>query len=501
MRIGVAAFAVLWCLLAAGLAGPSSAAATSAPPQEQAVVVRQAEPLPVAAERLQSDLRAPGLAVIELAAGAAEVTYLGQDGDGRPIGPSTPFVWGSVSKSFAALTLSRLDEQGIVSLDTPVASVLPGLEGTELERNGVLVSDLVTHTSGLPNDLSLTDRWGDREPALARVPQVAQEPLGQRGQFVYSSLNYLLVQAVVEQVTGGSYPEAVDQEVGAPVGAGAFIADPAGYEAIPAGHVPFFTRPMPITVGVDTAGIGYGYLAGSGEQLQAYVAWQLEDQVSQAPDSIARRSTCADTGWGAEYCDGWFREVREVGGEQVGVVRHSGAVPGYYTHVLMAPSQQRAWIVLSNRYGELEATGYDSAVTQFVNARLAGQVSEGASASTPMPLLGTLLAALGAAVIGFVLAMRSTVRGRRRQLAPAAVRLRLLAYLALALGVVAAGAWGVPAVFGTGLITAWRWAPDAVLLVWLLLAILLLTLIVLAIRDARRTVPATTASREARSHA
>src|SRR5690242_18431936 len=47
------------------------------------------------------------------------------DSAGRPVTPTTPFIMGSISKSFTALATMQLVEQGKLALDTPVNHYLP----------------------------------------------------------------------------------------------------------------------------------------------------------------------------------------------------------------------------------------------------------------------------------------------------------------------------------------------------------------------------------------
>ena len=71
--------------------------------------------------------RIPGLAL-----GIVEddrITYLRgfgtADDSGRPVTPKTPFIIGSLSKSFTALAIMQLVEAGKIELDAPVQRYLP----------------------------------------------------------------------------------------------------------------------------------------------------------------------------------------------------------------------------------------------------------------------------------------------------------------------------------------------------------------------------------------
>src|SRR5204863_7111797 len=68
-----------------------------------------------------------------------------------PVQPDSIFLLASITKPVTACALMLLVERGEVSLSDPVSRYLPEFSGEE--RNKVLVRDLLTHTSGLPDML------------------------------------------------------------------------------------------------------------------------------------------------------------------------------------------------------------------------------------------------------------------------------------------------------------------------------------------------------------
>jgi D-alanyl-D-alanine carboxypeptidase len=135
----------------------------------------------------------------------------------------TRFQLGSISKWIASLVVLRLVDQGLLDLHQPVATFLPNYAGSGAGR--VTLHHLLSHTSGLPNDLIaafeddpslLTSTIGTRE-AVRRYAsgELAFAP-GSR--FDYAHSNWILVQAVVEQVTGQPYAEVVRRQIAEPAG-------------------------------------------------------------------------------------------------------------------------------------------------------------------------------------------------------------------------------------------------------------------------------------------
>ncbi|OZD11116.1 hypothetical protein CH253_05340 [Rhodococcus sp. 06-156-3C] len=412
-------------------------------------------------ERWASDIGAPSISV----------QIVDSDGlvDDASSGPDAgaPFVWGSVSKQLAAATVRGLERDGLLQDDTVVVDVLPQAEHL-LGDPQVTVGDLVRHTSGLPHDVSVTDDWTRRESAsdvLASIPQPSG--MGERGTFRYSSLNYLLVQAVVEQVSAGQYADAVRRYVLDPAGASGTITDPDAFTAaVPDGHVPFFGTSRAVDVGVDSAGLGYGYLAGTIEDLGRYASWRLDN----LGDPVV-----AETGHGTAYGDGLYNE--DIDGHDVWW--HSGAVPGYYTYVALVPGEDRAIVLATNRYGEIEAERVAAVGRNVTTLVLDGSASDLPSSMAPA-VLGTLL---GLATALLAASGWSVVRGTRERSAVGAI-VRSVAAVVVGGTVIVGVLIGVPALAGGTLSAMWLWTPDVTVAFWVLLAAVFVATVVVVIKSA-----------------
>jgi CubicO group peptidase (beta-lactamase class C family) len=92
-----------------------------------------------------------GLAIVE----GDRIVYLKGYGDadpaGRPVTPATPFMIGSITKSFTALAVMQLVEAGKVELDAPVRRYIPWFGVADSTASAhITVRHLLTMTGGLP---------------------------------------------------------------------------------------------------------------------------------------------------------------------------------------------------------------------------------------------------------------------------------------------------------------------------------------------------------------
>ncbi len=166
--------------------------------------------------------RGPVIAVAEAAGWA--VRYAAHDpetGAGVELPPAarvpatvdTPFDLASLTKLFTSVAAVQQIEHGTLGMDAPVGDYLPDFHAAA--AHGITVRQLLTHTSGLRPELPLYD-CPDHATRLDLLR--AEAPSGEPGRYVYSDLNMLLLQFVLERVTGRTLDVLVRDCITRPLG-------------------------------------------------------------------------------------------------------------------------------------------------------------------------------------------------------------------------------------------------------------------------------------------
>ncbi|MFJ6566833.1 serine hydrolase domain-containing protein [Streptomyces sp. NPDC091292] len=166
--------------------------------------------------------RGPVVAVEEAAGWA--VRYSGYDekaGAGVELPPDarvpartdTPFDLASLTKLFTTVAAVQQLERGTLGIDALVGAYLPDFRAAAAHR--VTVRQLLTHTSGLRPELPLYDC---RDAAARRAALRAEAPVTEPGAYVYSDLNMLLLQHLLERVTGRGLDVLVRDGITRPLG-------------------------------------------------------------------------------------------------------------------------------------------------------------------------------------------------------------------------------------------------------------------------------------------
>ncbi len=142
-------------------------------------------------------------------------------GQSRPLTSRSPIAIGSQTKSFTAVALMRLVEQGKVDLDQPVVKYLPWFRTADRRGGEITIRMLITNTSGLPSqDRWLFDRDSDEGAIERGVRDLSRVPLVRAPgkSFEYANENWTVAGAVITAVTGKPYSTYLQDDVLGPLG-------------------------------------------------------------------------------------------------------------------------------------------------------------------------------------------------------------------------------------------------------------------------------------------
>jgi uncharacterized protein YbbC (DUF1343 family)/CubicO group peptidase (beta-lactamase class C family) len=128
----------------------------------------------------------------------------------------TIFDMASLTKCMATtISVMQLYEKGMFRLNDPVAKYLPefGQQGKE----SITIRALMTHYSGLAPDVDLKDTWQGKEEGLRRAfTSTPLMPVG--SEFRYSDINFIVLGALVEKLSGKTLDEYARENVFSPLG-------------------------------------------------------------------------------------------------------------------------------------------------------------------------------------------------------------------------------------------------------------------------------------------
>ncbi|MFF3288583.1 serine hydrolase domain-containing protein [Streptomyces sp. NPDC003023] len=164
----------------------------------------------------QSEGRAPSFAAAVQRDGHLVWTGSRTSVDGHAPDADTQYRIGSITKTFTAVLVMRLRDEGLLDLDDALEKHLPGTGAGE-----VTIAQLLGHSAGLSAEAPAP--WWERTPGSLRPElsdvlgdETAMHPAGRRHH--YSNPGYTLLGSLVEALRGEPWEEVLRQEILEPLG-------------------------------------------------------------------------------------------------------------------------------------------------------------------------------------------------------------------------------------------------------------------------------------------
>lgn len=310
-------------------------------------------------------LNIPGgaLAIVE----GNKIVHVRGFGKARPNGEvptqQTPFFIGSLTKSFTALSIMQLVEDGKIELDAPVQRYLPWFKVADSQASAKMsVRHLLNQTSGLPMLLGMAnlDDPGNGADATERQVRalsslIINRPVGSK--FEYSNINYNVLGLIIEAASGESYEDYIENHVFKPLEMNHSFTSKAMAKknGLAVGHrfwfgIPVATPNLPI----PRSSLSSGQLISSVEDMAHYLIANLNNgrylktQVLSSAGIGALHHGAAEIiemgmslgSYGMGWIDQKFRDSR--------IVSHSGIVPDFSGFMALVPEKKKGIVLLFN---------------------------------------------------------------------------------------------------------------------------------------------------------
>ena len=315
----------------------------------------------VEAQMTKHALPGVALAVIE----DGQIVYLngyGTAGDGRRMTAQTQMIIGSQSKSFTALAIAQLAEQGKLDLAAPVQTYIPWFRvADETASSQITLDHLLHHTSGLSDsgfDVVLPPETTSEQAVRTLAQARLTAPLGTQHQ--YFNLGYSVLSYIIEIVSGQRYAEYIQIHIFDPLGMTSSSAEPFPPAGLAQGYSRLFGFPMPMDEAFPVYGVGDGYIVSTAEDMARYALAVMDGGAGLVSPGMMERILTPGLG---SYGMGW---VIVDGGQKI---IHGGANQTFRTDVNIYPSRRRAFILLDNeghQFDHFVSTGQLTAAVEAV---------------------------------------------------------------------------------------------------------------------------------------
>jgi CubicO group peptidase (beta-lactamase class C family) len=278
---------------------------------------------------------------------------------GVPVTAETHFRAGSVSKSFVALALVQLYEEGKLDLDAEVATLLPELQIDNPWPTPITVRHLLEHTAGF-DDMHFNETYVlDDAPDLPLERVLMRNPASRRARWrpgtrmSYANPGYAVAGRIVETLSGMPYDQYIQQKIFAPLEmwTSTFQLAPKDDAALARGYSGASGPPVPPRrIYLRPAGALHTSAGELAHFVQALLGWgERPGGYVVDPEYLSNmewpRTTLANL---AGVRSGYGMGIRSTVTLPYHVLGHNGGIEGFLSAYGYSPSRDVGFVVLLN---------------------------------------------------------------------------------------------------------------------------------------------------------
>lgn len=285
-----------------------------------------------------------------------------------PAGVRTIYRTGSISKSFTAVLMADLMEDGVLALDDPIEATLPEVVHFSDAPPGmepITYRQLASHTAGVIREPELEgaasgpiEDWGHK--ILASIPHTRYYTMPGT-KYQYSNIGFGVLGYTIQRATGTSFMELVEGRIFGPLGmnSSTFIVGPDLSRRLSVGFGPGNDGVVDaVTPALEHEGRGYkvpnggvystvGDLATFGAAVMGHTEFELLEPATR--EEVMRWQTPPDgPGYGLGLS---INQVTLPNGSEVRFVGHGGGVSGYNAYLVFEPQSGWGVVMLRNYNG------------------------------------------------------------------------------------------------------------------------------------------------------
>ncbi|MEU1020946.1 serine hydrolase domain-containing protein [Streptomyces sp. NPDC005904] len=267
--------------------------------------------------------------------------------DGHAPDENVQYRIGSITKTFTAVLVMRLRDEGVLDLGDTLEKHLPGTGAGE-----VTIAELLAHTGGLAAETP--GEWWERTPGSTRPnltdvlgEQPFKHPVGRR--FHYSNPGYTLLGSLVEALRGASWEEVLRREILEPLGLDRTSARPEAPHAGGWAVHPWADVMMPEPVEDLGLMAPAGQLWSTTADLARFACFLVkgDERVLGAESLREMRTPSAPS-----QADNWERTyglgLDLLRWEGLSLAGHTGSLPGFLAGLWVSEREGLAAVVLAN---------------------------------------------------------------------------------------------------------------------------------------------------------
>ncbi|MBW0145804.1 serine hydrolase [Sphingomicrobium clamense] len=264
----------------------------------------------------------------------------------------TPFYIASMTKAFVGLMAVRLDEMGVMPLDTTIGELFPEMKVEGIDFDALTMRDALTHQLGFRAPaLNIRTAYTDLVPIkdYPAIVNAAGEANGEA--FRYDNLGYLLYAAALEAKTGKSWRAWIDDVVFDPLGMTHTSARTSDFPEVSHSHEVRIDGPKTFAPKTDAIMHAAGGLVISADDMARWLLANAGD-ASAIPQDVIDKAQASqvpiEMSGGPMTCTGYAFGWRRCEAFGMTVLGHGGGYTGMRSQMLVLPEEGVGFAIMFN---------------------------------------------------------------------------------------------------------------------------------------------------------
>jgi ABC-type siderophore export system fused ATPase/permease subunit/CubicO group peptidase (beta-lactamase class C family) len=338
-----------------------------------------------------------------------------------PATADTLFEMGSCSKAYTALAVVQLADRQLIKLDDNVSVHLPWFTVTyDGEPREITIRQLLHQTGGIPWNAITRIPRGDFDGALTQtVKNISGMALEHEPgtNFLYSTVNYDILGAIIEKVSGVSFEEYMVENIFKPLDLTSTLVGADQRKPPPGmakGYKIGFYKPRLYTAPVYRGNNPAGYIVSNGKDVAHWLKFQMGAAETPMKPLIDQTHTPdisvePDPNALASYAMGWV--VRQYG---KGGISHAGGNPNFTTYITFNKQDKTGVAVLANSNSVYTSFIANTVLTRLYGKTLDKKFSPGTSLDESCTVIAFIVGGFFLSILLFYgYLVRGLVKGKR----------------------------------------------------------------------------------------
>ncbi|MCR5672802.1 MAG: beta-lactamase family protein [Lachnospiraceae bacterium] len=255
------------------------------------------------------------------------------------------YLIGSMTKAFTGLAVQKLIIAGQLSEEDVISELIPGFTAYHNgEQCDITIKQLLVQTSGYTNNETDYPAATKDMTLMEWVDSISGRELSSKPgtKYAYSNVNYNLLGALIEQTTGKSYKDYMENEILIPLGlTNTYVQLPDDATGLICGSRPGYRHGFKYEIPVHPGKIPAGYFYSNATDMARWIRiWIGTADIPKEYKAlvVAVKGALSEPG---DYYSGW--ELFENG-----TTGHSGGTPDYSSRIVFSDKKRTGVCVLAN---------------------------------------------------------------------------------------------------------------------------------------------------------